>query len=35
VTPSKNTANLSFRQSQFRWKTDPTFYPTARYGFGD
>ena len=20
----------SFRQSQFRWKTDPTFYPTAR-----
>ena len=23
-------ANPSFRQSQFRWKTDPTFYPTAR-----
>src|SRR6516164_7944868 len=23
-------ANLSSRQPQFRWKTDPTFYPTAR-----
>src|SRR6266566_6356508 len=27
---SHNPANSSFRQSQFRWKTDPTFYPTAR-----
>ena len=27
---SQNLANASFRQSQFRWKTDPTFYPTAR-----
>ena len=27
----QNPANSSsFRQSQFRWKTDPTFYPTAR-----
>jgi selenium-binding protein 1 len=26
----QNTANSPFRQSQFRWKTDPTFYPTAR-----
>src|ERR1700758_3879960 len=25
--PAKSS---SFRQSQFRWKTDPTFYPTAR-----
>ena len=31
TTPSQNPANSSsFRQSQFRWKTDPTFYPTAR-----
>jgi hypothetical protein len=27
---SQNPPNSSFRQSQFRWKTDPTFYPTAR-----
>jgi hypothetical protein len=27
---SQNAANSSFQQSQFRWKTDPTFYPTAR-----
>jgi hypothetical protein len=28
----QNPANSSssFQQSQFRWKTDPTFYPTAR-----
>src|SRR6516165_3638276 len=26
----QNPPNSSFRQSQFRWKTDPTFYPTAR-----
>src|SRR6516162_8573842 len=26
----KDPANSFFRQSPFRWKTDPTFYPTAR-----
>jgi methanethiol oxidase len=30
MAQSQNPANSSFRQSQFRWKTDPTFYPTAR-----
>ena len=30
MAQSQNHANSSFRQSQFRWKTDPTFYPTAR-----
>src|SRR6516162_2913519 len=30
MAQSQNLANSSFRQSQFRWKTDPTFYPTAR-----
>jgi selenium binding protein SBP56 len=30
MAQSQKTANSSFRQSRFRWKTDPTFYPTAR-----
>src|SRR5215470_8538243 len=30
MSQPQNLANSSFRQSQFRWKTDPTFYPTAR-----
>jgi len=25
-----SSSRTSFRQPQFRWKTDPTFYPTAR-----
>jgi selenium-binding protein 1 len=30
MAQSQNPTHSSFRQSQFRWKTDPTFYPTAR-----
>jgi selenium-binding protein 1 len=30
MAQTQNPSNSSFRQSQFRWKSDPTFYPTAR-----